>query len=257
MAVRWELVRAGPEDAPHGVLLLPGGALSAREYGPLMAQPAVQDVRLVAATLPGHAGAPPPDDYSVESYARQATELAAEQRCDVVAGYSMGATVALEMAASRQFARPVVLMGISLSEEPAFFRAIVRGGHLLGGWPVAGLMRMMTLATRGAKVSDQHRAVLRNDLRHNDRHTLQPAMSAYLDYLEKYDAPAERLCDVGVRAWVVQAQKGDGNLTDEERAALDRCPTTTVVTIPYDGWFLPEEQPERVAEILVEAIRAA
>jgi pimeloyl-ACP methyl ester carboxylesterase len=258
MAVRWELVRSGPEDAEHGVLLLPGGALSAREYGPLMGQPTLKGTRLVAATLPGHAGTPPPDDYSIESYARFAAELAADNSCDVVAGYSIGATVALEMAASAQFAGPVVLIGISLSpdDEPAFFRAIVRGGHLVGGWPAVGLMRLTALATRSAKVSDEHRAVVRNDLRRNDRHTLQPALSAYLDYLEKYDAPAERLCDAGVPAWVVHAEKGDGGLTDEERGTLERCPTTTLVTLPGTSWLIPEEHPEPVAATILEAVGA-
>jgi hypothetical protein len=56
---------------------------------------------------------------------------------------------------------PLVLLGVSLSErdEPAFFRAIVRYGGVLGALPVAVLMRMSAIAVRTARVSDEHRAV--------------------------------------------------------------------------------------------------
>lgn len=52
------------------------------------------------------------------------------------------------MAASGTFKGPLVLLGISLSErdEPAFFRAIVRLGTVLGGLPSAMLMRMTAIA---------------------------------------------------------------------------------------------------------------
>ena len=80
MDIEWELSEAGPLDAKHTVLLLPGGMCSARSYAEVMAEPALAQTRLVAATLPGHAGAPPPDDYSVENYARLTARLASEGR---------------------------------------------------------------------------------------------------------------------------------------------------------------------------------
>src|SRR5436189_985757 len=115
MAVDWELREAGPSGAEHTVLLLPGGMCSAGSFAELMAQPALGGMRLVAATLPGHAGAPPPDDYSIENHARLASELASKMGADVVVGFSMGACVALEMAVSRAFTGAVVLLGVSLS----------------------------------------------------------------------------------------------------------------------------------------------
>jgi hypothetical protein len=51
----------GPVNADRTVLLLPRGLNSARSYGELMAQPEFAAARLVAATLPGNAGTPPPD----------------------------------------------------------------------------------------------------------------------------------------------------------------------------------------------------
>src|SRR5438309_3319903 len=123
-APQWELREAGPADAAQTVLLLPGGMCSAGSFAEVMTQPRLARTRLVAATLPGQAGAPPPDDYSVENYARLTADLATKVGADVVVGFSMGACVTLEMVASGGFTGPVVLLGVSLSakDEPAFFR---------------------------------------------------------------------------------------------------------------------------------------
>jgi pimeloyl-ACP methyl ester carboxylesterase len=256
MAVDWELVRSGPDTADHGVLLLPGGANAAASYSEVMAQPLLAGTRLIAATLPGHAGTPPPNDFSVENYARLATELAADNDCDVVVGFSMGASVALEMAASGAFKGPLVLLGVSLSrrDEPVFFRAIVRLGDLLGALPSAMLMRMSAIAVRSARVSDEHRAQMRADFRSNDPRILRRGLRAYLEYLGRHESLADRLCDAGVPTWIVHAEKGDGGLTNEERRTLEACPRTDVITIPGTRYFLPDEEPERVAEIIAEAI---
>ena len=259
MGVDWELVKSGPDAAEHGVLLLPGGANAARSYSGVMAQPVLAGTRLVAATLPGNVGTPPPTDFSIENYARLAAELAATHNCDVVVGFSMGASVALEMAASGAFKGPLVLLGISLSQrdEPAFFRAIVRLGTVLGSLPSAMLMRMTAIAVRTARVSDEHRSQMRADFRSNDPRVLRSGLHAYLEYLGRHESPAERLCDAGIPTWVVHAEKGDGGLTDEERRALEACPRTELVTIPGTCYFLPDEEPERVAEIIAEAISHA
>jgi pimeloyl-ACP methyl ester carboxylesterase len=259
MGVDWELVKSGPDDAEHGVLLLPGGANAARSYSEVMAQPVLAGTRLVAATLPGNVGTPPPPDFSIENYARLAAELVAKYNCDVVVGFSMGASVALEMAASGAFKGPLVLLGISLSErdEPAFFRAIVRLGTVLGSLPSAMLMRMTAIAVRTARVSDERRSQMRADFRSNDPRVLRSGLRAYLDYLGRHESPAERLCDAGVPTWVVHAEKGDGGLTDEERRALEACPRTNLITIPDTSYFLPDEEPERVAEIIAEAVGQA
>ena len=62
MSVDWQLRESGPADAGHTVLLLPGGLCGAGSYAELMAQPALARTRLIAATLPGHASAPPSGD---------------------------------------------------------------------------------------------------------------------------------------------------------------------------------------------------
>ena len=118
-------------------------------------------------------------------------------------------------------------------------------------------MRMTAIAVRTARVSDEHRAQMRADFRSNDPRVLRSGLHAYLEYLGRHESPAKRLCDTGIPTWVVHAEKGDGGLTDEERRALKASPRTNLITIPGTRYFLPDEEPERVAEIVAEAIRHA
>src|SRR5438552_7126993 len=154
MQPEWETIESGPDGAERTVLLLPGGMCSARSYAEVMAQPSLATTRLVAATLPGHAGTAPPQDFGTEEYARIAAELARRVKADVVVGFSMGAMVAYEMAVSGAFAGPLVLLGASLSsaDEPAFFRAIVRLGSVLGTLPVAVLKQGAAAMVKKAAV---------------------------------------------------------------------------------------------------------
>ena len=124
------------------MLLLPGGANAARSFHLVMAAPVLSGVRLVATTLPGMAGAPLTDDVSIPGLARTAGELAKEHRCDVVVGFSHGATVALEMLLSGKFRGPVVLLGLSLTtdDDAAFFVNAVRLSQKVGRWPLGILV---------------------------------------------------------------------------------------------------------------------
>jgi pimeloyl-ACP methyl ester carboxylesterase len=256
MRAKWETIESGPADAGRRVLLIPGGLNSARSYAELMAEPALSGVRLVAVTLPGHAGAPPPEDFSIETCARQAAELAAGLGCDAVLGFSLGASVALEMAVSGAFRGPVVLLGISLSprDEPAFIRGLNRLGAVLGSLPWTLMLKLIGLAVKQARVSADRRAQLLADFRRNDPRVMRQGFRGYLEYLGRHDDPAARLCDAGIPAWVVHAEKGDGALTDQERRTLEACPRTAVVTIPGTSFFLPNDEPERVASLLIEAL---
>src|SRR5436190_5737855 len=176
MDVDWELREAGPADAAHTVLLLPGGMCSAGSYDELMAQPALAGTRLVATTLPGYAGAPPPDDYSIENNARLAAGLAKNVGADVVVGFSMGGSVALEMVASSGFAGPVVLLGVALSskDEPAFFRGIVRLGSVLGSLPAAALAKGASSMVKRIPVPAERQREIREDLaKNNSKHMRQ------------------------------------------------------------------------------------
>jgi pimeloyl-ACP methyl ester carboxylesterase len=255
VAVAWELCESGPADAQCTVLLLPGGLCSARSYAEVMAEPALARMRLVAATLPGHAGAPPPDDYSMENNARLTSELATKVAADVVVGFSMGASVALETVASGGFTGPAVLLGISLSatDEPAFFRAIVRLGSVLGSLPAAVLAKGAASMVKRTGLSAERQRELREDFSKNVPQHVRQGLREYVRSLHRHERPAERLCRSGVPTWIVHAEKGDGGLTDTERRTLEACPHAVLVTISGAVFFLPNEVPERIADVIAEA----
>jgi pimeloyl-ACP methyl ester carboxylesterase len=71
------------------------------------------------------------------------------------------------------------------------------------------------------------------------------------------DNPARRLCEAGTPAWVMHAEKGDGGLTQHERAVLEACPGVQVVTVPGHVFFLPNDVPERIADLIVQALGEA
>jgi len=259
MTVPWEMVVSGPPDAEHTALLLPGGMCSARSWAEVMAEPALEGTRLVAVTMPGNAGAPAPDDFTVEHYARITAELARAEGADVVVGFSMGANVAYEMAVSGAFDGPLVLLGLALSapDEPAFFRVAIRLTTVLRDLPMVALRAGVPSMLKRMPMTDERKAELAEDFRRNKPRDMRLGLKAYLRWLHRDDDPARRLCEAKVPAWVVHAEKGDGGLTAHERTVLQACPTTTVVTIPGNVFLLPNEVPDVVARYVREALAAA
>ena len=259
MRESWEILTAGPPDAARSVLLLPGGAMAARSFNLVMAEPALSPLRLVATTLPGMAGAPLSEDVSIPGLARRAGELAKQNGCDVVVGFSHGATVALDMVLSGHFHGPVVLLGISLTtpDEAGFFRGVVRASEKVGVWPMAMLLRIMPLMVRSAKTTEMHKQELLDDIKNNRASDAVRVSSAYLDYIAADRDPAARLAASGNPAWVVHAEKGDGGLTDAERATLEAAPNVTLVKIPGAVFFLPDEAPQQTAEVIASAVAQA
>ncbi len=177
MREAWELLTAGPPEADRSVLLLPGGANAARSFNMVMADPGLSGVRMVATTLPGMAGAPVSEDVSIRALSRRAGELAEEHGCDVVVGFSHGATVALDMVLSGHFGGPLVLLGISLTteDEAAFFRGVVRASQKVGSWPMAALLRLMPLMARSAKTPELHKKELIEDFKESRKCPLTSA----------------------------------------------------------------------------------
>jgi pimeloyl-ACP methyl ester carboxylesterase len=259
VGVDWELIESGPTDAGRTVLLLPGGMCSARSYLELMAEPSLAGLHLVAATLPGQAGAPPPDDFSPEAYGRSTAELVERTGADVVVGFSMGANVALEMVETKLFTGPVVLLGISLSEadESAFLLNALRLSDLLGTLPLTVMRSGAASMVRKIPVPEERRAELAADFRRNDPGAMRRALRAYRTWLRSGEDHAALLCAAGVPTWVVHAEKGDGGLTDAERRTLEACPSVRLVTIPGSVFFLPNEVPDLIAPIVTEAVAAA
>jgi pimeloyl-ACP methyl ester carboxylesterase len=253
----WDIRVHGPHDAVDSVLLLSGGLSTAEFYAEVAARPELAGVKLVAATLPGHGGSPPPDDPGVPACAHEAAKLATEHGCSVVVGYSMGANVALEMAAAEGFTGPIILLGpsFSVSDEMLTLRVLDRLAMVLGPLPYRFMLEFTDVALTAAQLPPERRNVLGNEVRKNIPGELRRLIRAYLDYLRGHGSVASRLCETGVPAWVVHAERGDGGLRAADRRALTACPTTTVVTVPGTSWFLPNEKPELVAGLILGALR--
>ena len=68
---------------------------------------------------------------------------------------------------------------------------------------------------------------------------------------------AAQLAASGNPVWVVHAEKGDGGLTDAERATLQAAPNVTLVTIPGSVFLLPDEAPQKTAAVIASALSQA
>ena len=252
----WIVRESGPARPRHTVLLLPGALATARFYDDLLAEPALKQASIgfVAATLPGFGGTPPPDDLSMENYAAQASKLAADLRCDVVVGHSLGANVALEMVGSTQFSGPVVLLSPSFSrtDESKVPRALDRLSPVLGHFPYAVMMKLIGPAFKSS-LPPHRRDALVAELKKNDPRFLRAQTRHYLDYLDRHRSLVPRLCQSAVPAWVVFGQHDDIGLTESERRGLEDCPAVSLVTIPDAGHFALNQQPGQVADLLLKA----
>lgn len=258
MREAWEILTSGPSDAATAVFLLPGGSMAARSYRLVMDEPLLSEVRMVATTMPGNAGAPVNEDVTIPALARRASEIAKEQRCDVVVGFSHGATVALEMVLAGLFPGPAVLLGISptTDDEAGFFVNVVRTSQKVGPWPMAILMRgLMPVMMRTTKTTPEHKRELIEDARLNRPRDSVAVCAPYLDYIAADRDYAAELAASGHPTWIVHAEKNsDGGLTETERATLTAAPNVTLVTIPGSHFLLPDEVPDQVAEVIVSAM---
>ncbi|HKN45317.1 MAG TPA: hypothetical protein VJW23_15505 [Propionibacteriaceae bacterium] len=163
------------------------------------------------------------------------------------------------MVLSGLFQGPVVLLGISptTADEARFFRGVVRAAERVGVWPMAILLRLMPLMARSAKTTEVHKQELLEDIKMNTARDAVRVSSEYLDYIAADRDPAAELSASGHPAWVVHAEKGDGGLTDDERATLEAAPTVTLVTIPGAVFLLPDEAPQQIAEVIATAVAQA
>jgi len=176
------------------------------------------------------------DDLSIENLARLAAQCAADLGCDVVVGFSMGANIALEMAASGAFCGPLVLLAPSFSraDEAVFFRLLDRLARVLGHLPFAALLKMMGPAMKRMPLPPDRREVLAAEFRKNDPRVVRRGVHCYFQYLDRHGSVASRLCEAGVPAWVVHGERGDGGVTDDERRTLEACPRIRVITLSQE-----------------------
>jgi pimeloyl-ACP methyl ester carboxylesterase len=195
-------------------------------------------------------------DVADEETARMwAGKLADDFGCDAVVGHSLGANVALEMAAVRAFSGPVVLLSPSFSrkDESMFPRALDRLARVLGHLPYSLMFKMIGPAMKSS-LPPERRDTLIAEFKKNDPRIVCRATRLYLEYLDRHGSLVSRLCDSGVEAWVVFGDRDDVGLADDERRALEACDRVTLVTIPDTGHFALNDKPARVAELMLDAV---
>lgn len=253
----WDLREHGPADAAHTVLLLPGGMCNAAFYDGLATEPKLADLRLVAATLPGFCGTPPLEDLTIEGWARAAGELASEVSADVVVGHSIGANVALEMAALGLTSAPLVLLAPSFSREDEMKELPMM--DRIGKVPAVGpltwwaMMKMIGRASKSMFPPDRADE-LAAAMTTNDPRVSRRLMRAYLDYLDRHGSVVVRLRDSGARAWVVFGDHKEVGLADAERRALEANDNVTLLTIKDATHMIFTDQPARIADLIADAV---
>jgi pimeloyl-ACP methyl ester carboxylesterase len=143
---------------------------------------------------------------------------------------------------------------LTTEDEARFFRAVVRASQKVGSWPLAVMFRLMPLMAKSAKVPEAHKKELIEDFKQNRASDSVLACGEYLDYIAEERDFAAELAASGNPVWVVHAEKGDGGLTDAERATLQAAPNVTLVTIPGSVFLLPDEAPQETAAVIVSAL---
>ncbi|MEU5278214.1 alpha/beta hydrolase [Streptomyces asoensis] len=259
MGERWEVRRSGVRDAPHRVLMIPGALCTTEFYADVMAEPALAGLGLVAVTQPGFGPTEAPDDVSMEHYARLMAGFAADAGCDTVVGHSLGANVALEMAALGLFTGPLVLLSPTFSRgDEATFLTLLNGLHRVPGLRGAAWAATLKLLPVGVKrqLPPRRAEALAAAMTGNDPTTCRRMVREYYAYLDRYPSLVPRLCEAGVQAWVVRGDHDEIGLTDQERRGLEACPRIRTVTVPDSGHFALVEQPARIAEVVMEAATA-
>ncbi|MFG2780516.1 alpha/beta fold hydrolase [Streptomyces prunicolor] len=263
MTETWDVRRAGPADAERRVLMIPGGMCTTEFYAEIMAEPALAELELTAVTMPGFGPTRAPADVTMDNYAQLLAGRAAEARSDVVVGHSLGANVAIEMAAAGLFTGPVVLLSPTFSrgDEATFLAVMDVLGRVpvLGGLVWSGMLKLLPKAMKkdmARSLPPERAQALAEVLGSNDPATCRRIVRRYYEYLDRHRALVTRLCASGVPAWVVRGDHDEIGLTDAERDELAACPHIRMVTVPDAGHLLLVEQPAQVAEVVLAASRS-
>jgi pimeloyl-ACP methyl ester carboxylesterase len=257
----WPLHESGSADAAHTVLLLPGGLCTAAFYDDVMKALEGSDVRCVAITLPGFAGTPPTRDLTLESHAAFASSVADRVGADVIVGHSQGANVALEIAATGAFKGPIVLLSptFSLEDEMKEFVTVSRIGRI----PILGALVWRLMAAMIGKFfkdafpegyPPEKKQRLIDEVKRNRARDIRRLATRNLDYFERYGSLADRLCNAGVRSWVLFGDRDQVGLADAEKRVLVSCPDVKLVRVPDASHMVLTDEPVAVADVILESL---
>ena len=174
-------------------------------------------------------------------------ELAREVGADVVVGFSMGGSVALEMVASGEFQRaggPARYQPVGQGRASVLPRdrrarqrarrppaAVLAGGSLDG---------QADPGVRGAP-----ERVARRTSAGTCRRQVNQGLREYVRWLHRYERPAERLCGAASQRGSCTPRRATAGSPTRSAAPSRRAPHAHVVTVPGQVCFLPNEVPER------------
>jgi pimeloyl-ACP methyl ester carboxylesterase len=116
------------------------------------------------------------------------------------------------------------------------------------------LFKLVPLMARSADIAQPHKRELVEDLKQNRARDSVRLSAEYLDYIAAERDYAQEIASCGSPVWVVHAEKGDGGLTDAERATLEAAANVRLVTIPGSVFLLPDEAPEQIAAVIADAL---
>ena len=91
-------------------------------------------------------------------------------------------------------------------------------------------------------------------MRSSDGAVCRTMVRRYFEYLDRHGSLVKQLCDSSVKALVVFGDHEEVGLTDEERAGLEACPHTTLVTIPGATHLLLLEEPAKTVDLILSAL---
>jgi hypothetical protein len=134
---------------------------------------------------------------------------------------------------------------------------MIQLGRVLGTLPAAFLKKMTPMMVKQTPLPPERRDELLAAFAKNNTRDMRLGLLAYVDWLGEDEDRARQFCDTGVPGWFLHAEKGDGGLTDHERATLEACSNVRVVTLPGNVFMLPNEAPAAVADLITEALAGA
>jgi pimeloyl-ACP methyl ester carboxylesterase len=249
-----QVTDSGPRDAP-ALVLLHGWAESLHIWDPDLAKLPAR-LRIVRVDLPGCGGSEAPTSgYSIGDQARQVAR--ALQRLGVndavVAGHSMGADIAVQLAVDR----PDLVSRLTLIDPPAAPgystpSLLVRSSV----WPIVGPLAHnfspTALKRRGLEIAVARGSPVPEQMVEDLERVTWPAYEQGYDetqsWVEREPVP-DRLIASGRPALVIWGAE-DQLVSPDAARLFDPLPRTRVVRLPGIGHTAPLEAPTRTARLI-------
>ncbi len=260
-ALRFDVVDAGPAEAPETVLLLHGFPQTSASWGAVAECLHAAGLRTLAPDQRGYSpGARPAgrSAYRLEHLVDDAAALITSSGAGSVhlVGHDWGAVVAWALAAHRpELVRTVT--GVSVPHAAAFLRGMLRGPQLLHSWYMGAfqLPRLpeLLLGDEARMAAVLRRAGASAEAARRDAAALAGHVTGPLNWYRALPLAAPGYTRRPVqRPSLMVWSDADGFIT---RAAVDQNPRFVLApyrleVLPGVSHWIPDEAPERLAELV-------